>query len=344
MVTGLIDAVTRLYRCCLLKHFYPVLQPAIGVGNAFEGWSPRAEGVVYSVIVPLTAPPGHTFHLELDTTGKMPGKNFCIRVARACTCTGEQRGKKMLCFFHSPEGELKRNEDPSRLWNLCTGSYLDVEKTALLFKLLLEESWSCLPYYLHWRLRMVLSSFRSCKFRLYNDAESFRVEVLFGVQQGDSDIYVISQPTKALFTPSTTWQETYAVAEMKFFRHIARQAPQDSCHLKCLQLLTCALPARTFSTYTLKTVMMHLLNTIPMSQWCRRDFLHRLLDSLDYLRRSLQRKRLDCFVIGNPSIPVEINLPPDFPTVEPPNLFWHLTQDPYAHRKAMKEYFCLQNQ
>ncbi|KAL2304067.1 hypothetical protein Nmel_009357 [Mimus melanotis] len=67
--------------------------------------------------------------------------------------------------------------------------------------------------------------------------ESFRIEMLFGVRRGDSDIFVSSQPEYA-GTSSTLWPETYAVAEMKFFQHIARQAPPDSLHLRCLQLFT----------------------------------------------------------------------------------------------------------
>ncbi|NWQ65500.1 IPIL1 protein, partial [Neopipo cinnamomea] len=342
MIIDLIDDFTRAFGRILSNHFYPVPQRAIGVGSAFEGWSPCKEDVVYRVLVPLTPPKGHTFHLELDTTGKMPGKNFCIRVEPMCTCTRKQQGKKVLCFLHGPEEELRRNEELSLLYSLCTGSYLDVEKTTQWFYLLMKAKRFLLSQTYHWRLRLLPSN-RSCRFRLMKGSESFRVEVLFGVQQGDSDIYVSSQPTEALFTPSTLWHETCAVAERKFFRHIARQAPQDSCHLKCLQLLTRVLGNRAFSTYTLKTVMMHLLNTIPMSQWCRRDFLQRLVDSLDYLRCSLQKKQLDSFVIGNQSIPVEINLPPYLQKVEPLNLFWHLAQDPEAHTEAMQEYLCLRH-
>ncbi|NXL99957.1 IPIL1 protein, partial [Tyrannus savana] len=338
--TDLIDGITRTFGNRFANHSYPVPQRAIGVGSAFEGWSPCKDDVVYRVLVPLNPPTGHTFRLELDTAGKMPGKYFCVRVEQVCSCRRQKQGKKVLCLLHNPEEKLRRNEELSLLYNLCTGSYLDVEKTTQWFYLLMKANWLFLSQSYHWRLKL-LSSSRSCKFRLTKGAESLRVEVLFGVQQGDSDIYVSSQPTEALFTPSTVWMETYAVAEMKFFRHIARQAPPDSCHLKCLQLLARALEGRAFSTYILKTVMMHLLNTIPMSQWCRRDFLQRLVDSLDYLCCSLQKKQLDSFVIGNQRIPGEINLPPDLRKVKPPNLFWHLTQDPEAHTEAMQEYLCL---
>ncbi|NXY26077.1 IPIL1 protein, partial [Atrichornis clamosus] len=342
MITDLMDKFTHIFGQGLSNGFYPVPQQAIGVGSAFEGWSPRAEGLVYRVLVPLSPPPGHAFHLELDTAG-MPQRNFCVRVELLCTCTREQLGENMLCFLHHPEEELRRNQDPSLLHTLCTGSYLDVEKTVHQFHRFVRVAWLHLPQSRHWQLMLQPSS-RSCKFLLTKGKEGIMVEMLFGVRQGDTDIFVSSQPTDVHFTPSTTWLETYAVAEAKFFRHIARQAPCDSCHCKCLQLLSRMLMGVGFSTYTLKTVVMHLLSTVPPSRWCGRDFAQRLMDILKYLHRCLETKQLNHFVIGNEKFPTEISLPADIRVVEPPNLFQYLARDPDAHSRAMHEYAGLLHQ
>ncbi|RMC14529.1 hypothetical protein DUI87_09626 [Hirundo rustica rustica] len=64
--------------------------------------------------------------------------------------------------------------------------------------------------------------------------------MLFGVRQGDSDIFVASQPTEAQkggssslvssqpaeanFIASTGWRRRTLLAEAKFFRHVARQS------------------------------------------------------------------------------------------------------------------------
>ncbi|NXC61776.1 IPIL1 protein, partial [Aleadryas rufinucha] len=343
MVTLLMDNFTRAFGHGSSNHFYPVLQQAIGVGSAFEGWRPHAEGALYHVLVPLSAPAGHTFHLEADTGAKMPGRNFRVRVELECTCVREQLGNDtVLCFLHHSREELSRKQEPSLLDTLCTGPYLDVEKTAFWLYRLVRADWLLLPQSYHGHL-MLLPSSRSCKMQLSEGKDSFVVEVLFGVRHGDSDIYVSSQPTEVRFMPSTTWHETYAVAEANFFRHVARQAPQDSWHCKCLQFLTCAAMGSDFSTYALKTVVMHLLNTSPLSQWGRREFLKRLLDIVDYLRCSLDKKRLDHFVIGNQRLPGEISLPPDLQRVEPPNLFQHLARDPDAHREVVQVYIKLQH-
>ncbi|NXK58880.1 IPIL1 protein, partial [Sylvietta virens] len=330
--------------------FYPVPEAAIGVGSAFEGWSPREWDGVYRVLVPLNPPPGHTFHLELNS---IAARTFSVRVELVCTCQREQLGEKLMCFLHHSRKELRQKHQRSLLKTLCTGSYLDVEKTSHWFYQLLRSSWLHVHQSSSWDLVFQPSS-RSCQFQLSKGGRSLMVELLFGVRQGDSDIFVVSQPTetqkggsstsvssqptKANFLQSTAWPETYAVAEAKFFRHIARQVPCESLHLKCLQLFTCTLRGTAFSSSIWKTVVMHMLTTVPLSRWQRTEFARRLWGVMAYLGRCLQVKRLEHFVLGNDRLPAEIRLPPAMQRAEPPNLFEHLARDPAAHREAMYTY------
>ncbi|XP_077639921.1 inositol 1,4,5-trisphosphate receptor-interacting protein-like 1 [Lonchura striata] len=338
LIGDLMAKLRDVFEQGLSHSFYPVPQEAIGVGSAFEGWSPRAEDPVYQVLVALSPPAGHAFHLELDTAG-MPQRNFWVRVELLCTCPREQPGEDMLCFLHQPEQELRRKQEPSLLHTLCTGSYLDVQKTAQWFCGFVRVAWLLLPQSRHWRLTLLPSS-RSCRFQLSKGQESFNAEMIFGVRRGDSDIFAGSLATEA-GTPSTAWPETCAVAEAKFFGHISRQVPQDSCHCKCLQLLSHSLPGVGLSSYTLKTVLMHLLSTVPLTRWRRRDFPWRMMDILKLLRCSLETKALQHFVIGNERLPEEIRLPSDLRLAEPPNLLQHLASDPDAQEKALQDYFGL---
>ncbi|KAM3673224.1 inositol 1,4,5-trisphosphate receptor-interacting protein-like 1 [Ammospiza maritima maritima] len=317
------------FRRVLSNSFYPVLQGAIGVGSAFEGWSPREQDVVYQVLIPMTPPRGHSFHLELGTAWQRRLRNFHIRVQQECTCTSEQQGEHMLCFLHHPEEELRRHQDPSLLHTLCTGSYLDVEKTARWFYQLVGEIWPALLESHSWHL-VLLPPRRSCQFKVTNGRESYRIEILFGVRQGNSDVFVSSQPRQA-HTSSTIWPESYAVAEMKFFMYIARQAPPDSLHLKCLQFFTRLQLGLGFSTYTIKTIVMHLLSILPASQWRRRHFVRRLMDISESLRTCVERRRLNHFIVGNQRLPEGIRLPPEVLMARSRNLFHDLVMDPVAH-------------
>ncbi|KAM9615564.1 LOW QUALITY PROTEIN: inositol 1,4,5-trisphosphate receptor-interacting protein-like 1 [Morphnus guianensis] len=336
VVEDLIGNFILVFREISANSFFPVLQPAIGVGSAFEGWSPREEDII-RLLVPLKPPSGHAFHLELGKRGETPAWDSCVRVELVCM-RREQLAGDMLCFLHHPEEDLRRNQGPSLLRTFCAGSYLDVQKTAHWFYQLVQAAWVVLSQSSTWHLTMLPSSC-SCKFQVTEgNNKSHIIEVMFGVQQGNSDIFVSSQNTEAIFTPSTTWPERYAVAEVKFFRHMARQVPHDSFHLRCLQAYARILVDIGFSTYTLKTVVMHLLNTIPLSGWRRRHFVLRMEDIMQYLRHCLEEKRLDHFFLGNERVPEEIILPPAFQTAEPLNLFQHLVQDPVAHAEAMREY------
>ncbi|XP_032914365.1 inositol 1,4,5-trisphosphate receptor-interacting protein-like 1 [Catharus ustulatus] len=337
--TNLMESFAIYFRRVLSDSFYPVLQEAIGVGSAFEGWSPREQDVVYQVLVPMTPPRGHSFHLELDTAGQRQVRNFRVRVQQECTCGSAQQGKNMLCFLHHPEEELSRNQDPSLLDTLCTDSYLDVHKTSRWFYQLVRAVWPALLQSHNWHL-VLLPSRRSCQFKVTNGRESIRIEMLFGVRQGDSDIFVSSEPREA-YTSSTIWPESYAVAEMKFFKVIARRAPPGSLHLKCLQFFTRLQLGLGFSTYTIKTIVMHLLRIVPVSQWRRRHFVRRLLDISEGIRTCVQVRRLSHFILGNPRLPEEINLPAEILIASPYNLFHDLEMDPVAHSQAMSQYVVL---
>ncbi|CAM9172270.1 unnamed protein product, partial [Bubo scandiacus] len=343
LVEELVATLVHVFQEHFSNSFFPVLQAPIGVGSAFEGWSPHEDDAVYRLLMPLKPPRGHAFHLELGTPGEMPAKVSCVHMELECTCAREQLVENTLCFLHHPEGELRRNQDPSLLQTLCTDSYLDVQKTALWVQDSVSSAWVVVPQSHHYSLK-VLPSRCSCKLQLMNASRrALLIEMIFGVQRGDSDIFLSSRTREATFTPSTTWPESCAVAEVKFFRHVGRQAPHGSFHLRCLQLCARILVGTGFSSYALKTVVMHLLTTIPLSDWCRRDFLPRLEDIMHYLRRCLEEKRLNHFFFGNENVPKEIIFLPVFRIAKPLNLFQHLEQDPAAHAQVLRDFDQLQD-
>ncbi|NXO24279.1 IPIL1 protein, partial [Cisticola juncidis] len=349
----LMESLRRVIVDNLSNGLYPLPEEAIGVGSAFEGWSPREWDGVYRVLVPLSPPPGHTFQLEENSAGQMAARTFSVRVELVCTCQREQQGEELLCFLHHSQKKLQWKPKPSLLRTLCTGSYLDAEKTSHWFYELVKSSWLQVPQSDSWHLEVQPCS-RSCKLWLSQGQRSLMVEVLFGVRQGDSDIFVVSQtaeaqkgssrtfgrswPAGANFIPSTAWPETHAVAEVKFFWHIARQVPCERLHLKCLQVSTCLLRGTGFSSSVWKTVVMHVLTTVPLSRWSRSEFAERLWGTVAYLGRCLQLKRLEPFVLGTKRLPAGISVPPAMPGLELPNLFEPLARDPAAHREAMHAY------
>ncbi|KFQ41772.1 Inositol 1,4,5-trisphosphate receptor-interacting protein-like 1, partial [Nestor notabilis] len=338
LVLVLVDNLLHVCRRKLSKSFFPVLEPAIGVGSAFEGWSPEEDATVYRLLVPLRPPHAHSFRLEIGTVAQMLRNKSRIHVEVECTCTREQTVGDMQCFIHDTEEKLRMNQKPTLIHHLCTGSYLDVKKTACWFQDFVRSAWVLVPQSCRYDMK-VLPSSHSCKLQFTDDCgRILMAEIMFGVQLGASDIFLSSQDTQAFDTPSTSWTLSYAVAEAKFFRLMARQAPHDSFHLNSLQLCTRMLVGTGFSSYTFKTAVMHLLTTTPLAGWHRRDFHLWLDDIMWYLRCCLEKKCLKHFFFGNEKLPEEIILPPALQRAEPLNLLQHLEQDPTAHKQAMCEF------
>ncbi|NXV53857.1 IPIL1 protein, partial [Uria aalge] len=157
------------------------------------GWNSHEEDAVFQLLVPLKPRHGHAFHLELGTAGEMLAKDACVCVELECTCTGEQLEESTVCFLHHPEEELRRNQGPSHLGNLCTSPYLDMQKTACWFQNLVRSACVLLPQLHHYNMK-VLPSSCSCKLQLTNvSGRILSVEMIFGVQEGDLDIFLSSQ-------------------------------------------------------------------------------------------------------------------------------------------------------
>ncbi|XP_074960543.1 inositol 1,4,5-trisphosphate receptor-interacting protein-like 1 [Phalacrocorax aristotelis] len=190
MVEELVNDLLGVCRILCGNGFTPRLQPAVGVGGFLKGWNGRAEDLVYRLLVPLKPPAGHSFHLELGTEGDMPLRNSCLRVELECMCTRERQLGDMLCFLHHPEDELMSSQEASLLQTLCTGSYLDVQKTAFWLQGLMKAASILAPPATKCKLK-VLPSTRFCKLQVRDVFKrSLFVELILAVQQGSADTFV----------------------------------------------------------------------------------------------------------------------------------------------------------
>ncbi|XP_064032455.1 inositol 1,4,5-trisphosphate receptor-interacting protein-like 1 [Pogoniulus pusillus] len=342
-VKRMVNDLLQVLQERLSKNSLPVLQPAIGVGSAFEGWCPYEEDyIVYHLLVPMKPPRGHVFSLELETT-ETPAKDCRIRVGLKCTCIAH----RILRFVRNSKRWLswRKKKTLSLLDILCTQSYLDVEKVTCWFQGLVKEAWVALPQAREYELKVMSFSQRSCLLQLISEYRGpLNLQIMFGVQQGDTDIFFSSQTAEDTYTPSTIWKESYAVAEGKFFRHIARQVPRGSFHLRCLYFCSHLLDGTNITPYMLKTSVMHLLNTTPVTGWRKSNGTTQVAHILSFLKRCLEQKQLNHFFFGNSNMPKEITLTPHFETSEPLNLLENLVENPAAHARAMRQLKQLQKE
>ncbi|NXF42197.1 IPIL1 protein, partial [Nyctibius bracteatus] len=146
-------------------------------------WKVHKNNIAYSLLVVLQPPPGHSFSVEMDTTGQPPARSSSVHVVLECMCSREQLLRDILCFLHHPDNKLPRDQSSPLLHNLCTDSYLDVEKIASWVQVLVRSAWLLLPLSLHCQLT-VLPSSRSCRFQLTSTSRmNICAEMNFAVQQ-----------------------------------------------------------------------------------------------------------------------------------------------------------------
>ncbi|NWW55449.1 IPIL1 protein, partial [Pedionomus torquatus] len=142
-------------------------------------WSVQENSITYSLMVCLCPPPGHSFIVEMDTTGQLPARASRIRVVLECICSSGQQMGESLCLLHHPD-----NSDQSSflLCTMCTDSYLDWEKIKSGVEVMLGKAWLLLPESQHGQLT-VLPSSQSCKFQLtgISDMDTY-AEIRLGVE------------------------------------------------------------------------------------------------------------------------------------------------------------------
>ncbi|XP_074429657.1 inositol 1,4,5-trisphosphate receptor-interacting protein-like 1 [Larus michahellis] len=187
MVKELVDEVLRVCQKLSRNSFMPRLMPVIGVGSTLRGWSPCEQDATYRLLVPLKPPHGHAFHLEMATaTEEMLARKSSLRVELQCTCMREPLAEDMLCFLLHPQEELRQKQGPSPLRTLCTGPYLDTERTARWLQIVVKHAWALMAPSTNCR-PAVLPARHSCKLQLTLASHStVLIEMTFGVKQGDS--------------------------------------------------------------------------------------------------------------------------------------------------------------
>ncbi|NXJ77330.1 IPIL1 protein, partial [Trogon melanurus] len=155
-------------------------------------WIVNENTIHYRLIVLLQPPRGYSFSLEEDTTGQLPARSSRIRVVLECMCQQEQLLLGNVCFLHSADNELLRDQSSDLLCRLCTGAYLDLEKVACWAQLLVRSAWLYMPQAQQCQLT-VLPSSQTCTFQLTGTSKMTIVtEMTFAVQPGSPGLYTSS--------------------------------------------------------------------------------------------------------------------------------------------------------
>ncbi|XP_072490885.1 inositol 1,4,5-trisphosphate receptor-interacting protein-like 1 [Notamacropus eugenii] len=349
-VDDLIEACQVLGR----REIHPQLEDCLGVGPAFEKWGVGQDAHRFEVLVPLSAPQSNSFHLEMRAPESGLLRCGRVLVESECVCKREKLLGDVLCLVHHWDHSSGTGKPANSLKsNFCTGSNLDVYKSLYWFRNIVGSAWALVAHKYDFKLSLP-PSVTSCKLRLdYRSGRFLLINLILGVQRDDSLVYFVSQSPEHEKLTSLDWPESFAACEHLFLKLVMRFAPEKTCHLKCLQIISYlqslkapphGLHQPILTSYHFKTALMHLLLRLPLTDWKPELFPQRLQDILWYLGRGLQERCLYHFLIGNTFLPLTIPVPKNFRSAKPVNLFRHLELDSAAHSKAVTEFHDLVTQ
>ncbi|XP_040849437.1 inositol 1,4,5-trisphosphate receptor-interacting protein-like 1 [Ochotona curzoniae] len=353
-VESFVDDLIEACRVLSRREAHPQLEDCLGTGAAFEKWGTLHETHTFDVLVPIVPPQGTMFVLEMRNSvlGHRCGS---VLVESECMCKREKLLGDVLCLVH-------HHRDPTGVGSkcgssikaaLCTGSQLDVCKTVQWFRNMVGNAWALVAHKYDFKLSLPPST-TSCKLRLdYRSGRFLSIQLLLGVQREDTLVYLVSQAADQEQLSSVDWPESFAACEHLFLKLVGRFAPENTCHLKCLQIILSLQDHRSLppgashpilTSYHFKTALMHLLLRLPLTDWQHNMLSQRLQDILWFLGRGLQQRSLHHFLIGNSFLPLTIPIPKTFRNAEPVNLFQHLVLNPVAHSQAVEEFHNLLTQ
>lgn len=355
LVEGFADDLLEALRSVCNRDADMEVEESIGVGSMYENWRAH-KPLSCDFIVPFTPPEPYCFQLETWLSGKSvpPDKEGygMIKVCRSdetatgCICDKTKLGEDLLCLIHSKMSQsLNTNQVEDLLCNKDT-RYLDADQVMTWFQVALTKAWNKISHKYEFNLTFNLLDFPGALKIKFRSGKTIAFNLTPVVQYADSDVYFISHfpySSPAEASPSTThWFLTFTVYEKRYIQFVSKGLPINSCHLNCLQILSflhekqCSLTGpSSLTNYHLKTVMLHLLQAHPSSDWASEHLEERLQDMLKFLEKSLHEKRLYHFFIGNRNLPEELGGLVEFQKAEPINLFRPFVLQRNAYKKTM---------
>ncbi|XP_048465079.1 inositol 1,4,5-trisphosphate receptor-interacting protein isoform X1 [Rhincodon typus] len=366
LVEGCADDLLESLRSVCNRDLDMEVKECIGIGSLYENWRVRRP-LVCDLIVPFTPPEPYQFRAEVTcpggglgiaSGGGVPGElgTGMVRVinpeedSTGCVCGRTQLVEDMLCLVHSEnalETRLAGSEQKDQLLWSATAPYLGKTQVTQWFQRALTKAWAKISHKYDFEL-----SFRDLErpgaLRIrFRSGKTVHFSLLPVVEFENSDVYfmpLLGSDVPLLGTAhsnDTAWPFTFAVYEKRFLKMMAKKLPESSCHLMCLQIVSflhekqCNLTgASGLSQYHFKTALLHLMISQAPGAWHRSCLQPRLRDLLRYLDKALLEKRLNHFIIGNTAVLPDFDIPDNFRSAEPLNLFRGFVTHRACFRKA----------
>lgn len=336
-VEGFADDLLESLRSICDRDADMELEDFVGVGSMFESWR-VCKPLMCDLIVPFSTPEPYQFQFQLwcDASAGIPlDMRGCGRIRLTKTggncpdCGTTNLGDDMLCLLHN-SNQSSKSDDHDLEELLCSKeAYLSKDQVMKWFQISVTRAWGRISHKYEFELNFRSLDFPGALKVRFKSGKVVVLNITPVVQFEDSDAYFVSHfSSDCSNTSDNLWHLSFTIYERNLFKHMAKRLPENSCHIRCLQIVSflckkqSSLRGNTALTnYHLKTALLHLLLCKSASAWRQQCLDQRLKDLLVFLHKCLLEKRLTHIMIGNPLLPAEIGLPAMFRVMEPINLF-----------------------
>ncbi|KAI7810964.1 inositol 1,4,5-trisphosphate receptor-interacting protein [Triplophysa rosa] len=306
------------------------IEDFVGVGSLYEQW-PSRKSLVCDLHIPIIPPKPYSFEFELlrDRTTLYSSVNMVKGTdSSICICNDSNLGDDTLCLLH-PDNKTDNIVEDYMNHPLChkDSPYLSKTRAGKWFRNAVKKAWEEISHKYDFEIIFrnaespgsLKVRFRSGKAILFNITPVVRFQ--------DSEAHLISYLSSIMHLSDTHWPVCFARYENSLLQHLTKTLPRNSCHIRCLQILSflhkyqIGLTGRCgLTSYHLKNALLHRLLDAP-SLWRPEQIGHRLDDVLTFLQQRVKAKVLHHALLGNSLIPSEFGFPKEFREGKPINLF-----------------------
>lgn len=339
-VEGFADDLLEALRSICDRDVDMELEDFIGVGSMFESWR-VCKPLMCDIIVPFSTPDPYRFQFQLwcESAFDIPlDHQGCgiINLTKnsencpGCLCGTTTLGEDMLCLLHN-QNQTNSTGDHTLEELLCSRNTAHMSKDQVMkwFQISVTRAWGQISHKYEFELAFRNLDFPGALKVKFKSGKVIVLNMTPAIQFEDSDAYFVSHfPSESGNNSDIHWNLSFTVYERNLLKHLAKKLPENSCHMRCLQIVAFLHKKQSslrgnsaLSNYHLKTALMHLLLTKTSSAWRPLFLDQRLRDLLSFLQKCLQEKRLSHIIIGNPLVPAEVGVPAVFQFAESVNLF-----------------------
>ncbi|KAI5625062.1 inositol 1,4,5-trisphosphate receptor-interacting protein precursor [Silurus asotus] len=356
-VEGFADDLLDAFRNICDREFDVELEDFIGVGSMFESWRVY-KPFMSDIIVPFVVPEPYHFQFELwcGESSDIPlnmqgcGRVKLVKIGENCPdCLSGNTAldDDMLCLLHNKKHNNKA-DDHALEELLCSRNtaYLSKDQFMKWFQISVTRAWGRISHKYEFELTFRNLDFPGALKVRFKSGKVVVLNITPAIQLEDTHAYFISYfPSDTSNTTDVYWHISFSVYERNLLKHMAKKLPRNSCHLRCLQLVSFLHKKQSglggksgLTNYHLKTAFLHLLLSKSPTSWRPLNLDQRLRDLLAFLQKSLQEKRLTHIIIGNPLVPLEIGVPAIFQVAEPINLFRPLVLERQVYANMVENF------